>query len=68
MIILVPDKKLWHEAIATGQPPNCAHRHESRLGELTEHFNVMGGFTILTERLTNLYPGDYTIMFVAKKV
>ena len=68
MIILVPDKKLWNEAIARGQPPNCAHRHESYLGELTEHFNTMGGFTVLSERMTNLYPGDYTILFIEKKL
>jgi SAM-dependent methyltransferase len=67
LVILVPDKQRWNAAIAKGQNPNCAHRHESRVGELSEHIKSLGGFEILEDRLTNLSPEDYTILFVARK-
>lgn len=67
LVILLPDKRLWNEAIARGQPPNCAHQHESFVGELSMHVSRMGGFHIVEDRLTNIAPGDYNIMFVAKK-
>lgn len=68
LVILIPDKTLWNEAIRRGQPPNCAHQHEGRVGELSEHILSMGGFSIIEDRLTNVKPGDYTIMFVAQKL
>lgn len=69
MVILVPDKELWNAAIANGQPPNCEHRHESYPGELTKVFQeFFGHYEILEDRLTNLVPGDYTILFAAKRV
>lgn len=67
IIILLPDKKLWGDAILRGQPPNCAHTHESFVGELTDHFNRIGGFDILRDELTNKSPEDYSIIFVAQK-
>lgn len=66
LVILVPDKKLWNEAIARGQPPNCQHRHESHPGELTTYAAALG-LEVLEDRLTACYPGDYTILFVARK-
>src|SRR6187402_3113442 len=48
VIILVPDKTLWAAALAAGQPPNCAHRHEAFVGELSEVFGkYFGHFEIL---------------------
>lgn len=67
IIILVPDKKLWNEALRRGQPPNCAHKHESRVGELSEHFARIGGVTPIVDQLTNLWEGDYSILFVGRK-
>lgn len=67
LVILVPDKHLWNEAIRRGQPPNCAHTHESRVGELSEYTTRLGVNPIRDE-LTNSYPGDYTILFVGEKV
>lgn len=68
LVILVPDKTLWNQAIERGQPPNCEHRHESRAGELTwfmdEHFK---NFTVFEDRLTALTPDDYTILFAARR-
>ena len=69
IIILIPEKDLWNEAIKRGQPPNNSHRHEGRVGELTEVFRrYFGHFEVLEDRLTALTPEDYTIMFVAKRV
>lgn len=67
LIILVPDKKLWNEAIANGQPPNCAHTHESRVGELSEYATAIG-VKVIEDRLTNVVEGDYSILFVAEKL
>jgi hypothetical protein len=69
LIILIPDKTLWNAAIAAGQTPNCSHKHEGRVGELTEIFaQYFGHFEIIKDELTNLAPGDYTIAFIAKRV
>lgn len=69
IIILIPEKDLWNQAIRNGQPPNNAHKHEGRVGELTEIFQrYFGHFEVLEDRLTAITPEDYTIMFVAKRV
>jgi hypothetical protein len=69
IIILVPDKELWNAAIAKGQPPNCAHKHEYRVGELTEIFGqYFGHFKVLEDKLTNVVEGDYSILFVAQRM
>jgi SAM-dependent methyltransferase len=69
MVILVPDKELWNQALQNGQPPNCEHRHEARVGELTEVFTrFFGHYKIIEDRLTQVVPGDYTILFAAKRV
>ncbi len=69
MIILLPDKKLWNEAIARGQTPNCEHRHESYAGELTEFFGqFFGHYKVLHDELTAVTPEDYNIFFCAKRL
>lgn len=69
MIILVPDKERWAAAIARGQPPNCEHRHEAHVGELTGVFRqYFGHYEILQDRLTLVTPEDYTILFVAVRM
>lgn len=67
LIILVPDKKLWNEAIARGQPPNCAHKHESHVGELSTYAAKLG-LTVIEDRLTAVCEGDYSIIFCAAKL
>ncbi len=68
LIILIPDNRLWDEAIARGQSPNCSHRHCGRVGELTEVFvKHFGHFEILEDRLTAVTPEDYTIIFAAQR-
>jgi SAM-dependent methyltransferase len=63
LLILVPDRTRWAEALAKGQPPNCQHRYEPNLGDLSVLARVLG-LNIVREELL----GDsYTIMLVAKK-
>lgn len=66
LVILVPDRVLWNAAIARGQPPNCAHQHESHAGELSTYADELG-LTVLQDHLTACYPGDYSVLFVAKR-
>lgn len=62
LVILVPDATKWAAALAVGQPPNCAHKHEANLGELSALAPTLG-LDVVTER----HVGDYSILFVAKK-
>jgi SAM-dependent methyltransferase len=66
LVIMLPDKERFSDAIARGQPPNCAHQHEGRVGELSTYFPT--GWTIIFDGLTNLTPEDYNILFVAKRL
>lgn len=69
LIVAVPDKVRFAEAIAKGQPPNCAHKHESHVGELTEHATRIGGLKVVTDGFTNCRgPDDYNILFVGRKL
>lgn len=67
LIILVPDKKLWNEAIEKGQPPNCSHKHESYVGELSTYAPALG-LQVIEDRLTAVVPDDYTILFCGKRL
>lgn len=67
LVILVPDKARWNEAIRRGQNPNCEHRHESYVGELSK-WVVPVGYEVICDRLTDLTPEDYTILFVGRKL
>ena len=65
LIILMPECALWQMAIARGQPDNCAHKHCGSVGELT--LSTSGFAEAVEDRLTDLWPGDYSILFVAHK-
>lgn len=70
LVIMLPDKERWNEAIRNGQPPNCAHKHEGKAGELsayTESFCALDGFEVICDKLTNKTPQDYNILAVFKK-
>lgn len=67
LIVLIPDRDLWCAACAAGQPPNDAHRHEGRAGELSTYADALG-LKVIEDRLTECFPGDYTILFVAEKL
>ena len=66
LVILVPDKELWAAALAKGQPPNCAHKHESEVGELTSYAPELN-VEVLKDELTAQFDGDYSVLFVARK-
>lgn len=68
LVILMPDNALWNQAIANGQPPNCAHKHCGSVGELTTAIQNLAKVRVIEDRLTNLHPGDYTILFIAEKL
>lgn len=66
MVILIPDETLWKAAIAAGQPDNPAHKHLGKVGELSEVGKSIGLVPVV-DRLTDLYPNDYSILFVGMK-
>ena len=66
LIVLVPDRTLWHQAIANGQLPNPYHKREPELGEMSKDA-VAAGLTVVKEELTAVYEGDFSILGVFKK-
>lgn len=66
LIVVLPDKTLWYEQQARGQPGNPAHRHEAFVGELSIYAPTLG-LEVIEDRLTNLFQYDYSILFVAKR-
>lgn len=69
LINLGPDKDLWAQAIANGQPPNCSHKHEPVVGEMSAIFReYFGHFEVIKDELTNVVPGDYSIIFCARRI
>lgn len=67
LVVLIPDRERFRAAVAVGQLDNPNHKHEGRVGELSETMQTIGSCTVLEDRLTNLTPTDYTIMFVGRK-
>lgn len=66
MIVIVPDKERWAKAIEVGQTPNCSHRHEATLGELSDHATRLG-MEVMEEFHTDEFPGDYSILGIFRK-
>jgi len=60
LLLLIPERELWAQALAKGQPPNNSHKHEGTVGDMSA-VALQVGLEIVEERLTNLFPGDYTI-------
>lgn len=65
MIISVPDRERFRARIRAGQSDNLSHRHESRVGELSEWFS---SWEIIMDRMVNEEATEYSIIFVAKKL
>lgn len=66
LIILIPDKERWAAAMDKGQLNNPWHKHEGRVGELSTYADKLG-LDVLEDRLTDCFPGDYSILFAAQK-
>lgn len=66
LIILIPDRALWVAACEAGQTPNDAHRREGEVGLMTR-FALAAGLIVITDSLTNCFPGDYSILGVFRK-
>lgn len=67
LVILIPDRERWHAALMRGQPPNCAHRHEGTVGELTTYCGGLGLEVIMDRYAIPEDPKDYSIVFIARK-
>lgn len=67
LIILMPDKVLWEAELKRGRTPNCLHRREGAVGELSAYAKEMG-WRVIQDKLTALIPDDYSILFVAKRI
>jgi SAM-dependent methyltransferase len=66
LIVLCPERTLWAAALAKGQPPNCAHKYEPFVGDFARL--KPSCLKVVKEELTNLFEGDYSILFVGEKV
>jgi len=68
LIIMVPDKELWAAALAKGQPPNCAHKHEAYPGEISQMMAMYGlPVRMVKDELTRQFEGDFNILYVGTK-
>jgi predicted O-methyltransferase YrrM len=66
LVILMPDKQRWLEAMARGQQGNPFHQHEAAVGEISKYADSLG-LDVIEDRLTDCWPDDYTIIFAATK-
>lgn len=64
-ISLTPDRHRWQDALARGQPCNCAHRHEPIFGEVGEVGKCVG-FELVEEKYCLPYP-EYSVLTVFRK-
>lgn len=67
LLVCLPEKKRWEAAVRGGQTPNCAHKHEAHVGELSSYASRLG-LSVICDRLTETPPGDYNILFVGEKL
>ena len=67
LILLAPDRERWLKALAAGQPPNDAHKHETEVGEMPRVLllSVSPAWEIVLDKLPD--PNDYMIVFVARR-
>lgn len=68
LVILIPDRERWAAALERGQPPNCSHKHEGQVGELTTYCSHLGLHPILDQFALPDDPLDYSICFVGRKI
>ena len=66
LVIMVPEKARWHAALRRGQPPNCAHKHEAYVGELSTCFDRLF-WDVIRDSLADPDGDDYNIIFCARR-
>jgi len=67
LVILIPDRERWSAALARGQPPNLAHKHEGHVGELSTYCEKLGLEPVIDNYAAPDDPNEYTLIFVARK-
>ena len=67
LIIQIPDHERFRAAVRRGQPDNLDHQHEGRVGELSEHVQRVGNYEVIRDGFCPDVPGEYNILFVARK-
>lgn len=68
LIVVAPDKDLWATALAKGQPPNCSHKHEMKVGEMTRYAQRLAWQSGKLEVIRDSLAGDeYSILFIGRK-
>lgn len=67
LIVLMPDKTRWAEALAKGQIPNCAHRHECQGPDEILAYAKPLDLDVVECAYTDVTPDDYSVLFVGKK-
>lgn len=65
VIVICPERTRWRRYLDQGGIPNCSHRHEPLLGEMSEAAKK-GGLTVVKEWITDLFPEDYSIIGIFK--
>lgn len=66
-ICLVPDHTRWWEYVTAGGVHNFAHfQPQPEPGDMTRAAGEAGLF-VISENYTDVYPGDYSMLMVAKK-
>jgi len=68
LVVLVPERaRWWHCINEFGQVHNCSHANgEPLLGDVTQAAEKVG-LSVLSERLTEAFPWDYSILAILKK-
>ena len=68
LVILLPDHERWQAALRRGQPPNLAHKHEGRVGELSTYCERLRLAPVMDRFTSPDDPMDYSIVFIARKM
>lgn len=65
VVTVCPEASLWAEYVASGGIPNYNHKHEGRVGDFAAVADGLG-LQLVSEGLTGVYPGDYSMWSVIK--
>lgn len=66
VVTICPEVERWKAYVANGGIPNYNHRHEGVLGDFAAVAAQLG-VCLVEERMTEVYPGDYSMFAVIRK-